>query len=138
MKKIIALSIICLIGFGAQAQDKMMKKFKEIKPELNLNEEQDASVIGLMKERKIALDKIKNVATAIMSDEDMNKHKIEKIKKRKEINASFRTNLEALLEEDQLATLNKLMPVKAKKTMQEKDSKPMSPHKHIEGEEHTH
>lgn len=138
MKKIMTLSIICLLAFTSQAQDKMIKEFNAIKAELNLSEEQDAKIKELIQTRRASLKKMKEAPQSIMSEEEVKKQKMEKIKSRKEVNMQFKQGLAETLNDEQRAKLKELIPEKNKKLMEEKEAKPMAPHKHKNGEEHTH
>lgn len=142
MKKLIALSIICLIALSGIAQekrkDKMIQRFEEIKAELNLTEEQDAAIKKLFRERQAALKESKPALEPNLSEEEKNKEKMEAMKKRKEINQSLRTKIEAVLTEEQKAKMKELMPQKRKILMEEKEAKPRTPHKHKDGAEHSH
>jgi hypothetical protein len=138
MKKLIALSIISLFAFSAMAQkgkDKMAQQYREITSELNLNPEQEVAIKKLFEERRKARTPKEE---GILTEEEKNQEKIDRMKARKESNRQFRTQLNSILDEEQQAKLKELMPAKKKGTMDEKESKPMHGHKHKAGEEHSH
>ena len=138
MKKLIILSAIYLIGFAGIAQEKkepFIKRFNQIKSELNLSPEQELEIKKLNQKRK----ELKlNDHDGIVSEEEKKQRKLEMIKKRKVANREFRSGLAEILTDDQKLKLKELIPEKENKMKHghDHDSKPN--HEHKPGDNHNH